>query len=158
MPLEASDFLNGRNAISTKEATVTLTIAGQVYKMIECNEFTAKLEKKKEDIQTLGTHWKRKKTTSIEGTGTLSGYLINSNWIKQAMPYVQNGRDLYFDITLTIEDQTTDWGKQVVQLNNVNLDTIPIADFKADDGVMEVKSDFSFEGFSLINEFNGSLQ
>lgn len=152
---EVSDFLNGRDAISTKDAILTLNMNGENFKMIECNKFTAKLEKNKEDVQTLGNHWKRKKTTSVEGTGTLGGYLINSNWLKHGIPYTQNGGDLYFDATLTIEDPTSKAGKQVVLLKDVNLDDIPIADFEADDGVMEWESDFTFEGIELVQAFNG---
>ncbi|MDF7683636.1 phage tail tube protein [Lactobacillus sp. ESL0679] len=156
MGLEAAEFLSGKDTISTKEATVTMTFNGQVYKMLECKKFSAKLEKNKEDIQTLGTHWKRKKTTSIEGTGTIGAYIINSNFIKMALPYIQNGKDAYFDITFTIEDETTAWGKQVIQLHNVNFDDIPIADFEADDGVMDEETDFTFEGFDLIQGFDST--
>ncbi|WP_125764427.1 phage tail tube protein [Companilactobacillus hulinensis] len=150
-----SDFLNGRDTISTKDAKVYLTIENQIIPMIECNKFTAKIEKNKEDVQVLGSHWKRKKTTSIEGTGTLGGYVITSNWLKYALPYAQGGKDLYFDVTLTIEDKTSKAGKQTVHLSEVNLDDIPIADFEADDGVMEWESDFTFEDFDLVSAFTG---
>lgn len=152
---EVSNFLNGRDTISTKDAIITLNINGNNFKMIECNKFTAKLEKNKEDVQVLGSHWKKKKTTSVEGTGTLGGYLVNSNWLKHGIPYTQNGGDLYFDATLTIEDPTSKAGKQVLLLKDVNLDEIPVADFEADDGVMEWESDFTFEGIELVQEFSG---
>ena len=153
MSLDA--FLNGRDTISTKDATLSINIDGQIIKMIECNKFTAKLEKNKEDVQTLGTHWKHKKTTSVEGTGTLGGYLINSNWLKYGIPYTQNGGDLYFTATLTIHDPTSKAGTETVLLKDVNLDDIPIADFEADDGVMEWETDLTFEGIELIQAFDG---
>lgn len=153
MSLDA--FLNGRDTISTKDATLSINIDGQIIKMIECNKFTAKLEKNKEDVQTLGTHWKHKKTTSVEGTGTLGGYLINSNWLKYGIPYTQNGGDLYFTATLTIHDPTSHAGTETVLLKDVNLDDIPIADFEADDGVMEWETDLTFEGIELIQAFDG---
>lgn len=81
--------------------------------------------------------------------------MINSNWIKYGIPYTQDGGDLYFDATLTIHDPTSKAGKQVIQLTDVNLDDIPIADFEADDGVMEWESDFTFEGLNLVQAFNG---
>ncbi|CCI81987.1 phage tail tube protein [Lactobacillus hominis] len=148
-------FLNGRDTISTKDAKLSITINGEVINLIECNKFTAKIEKNKEDVQVLGNHWKLKKTTSVEGTGTMGGYLINSNWLKYGIPYTQQGGDLYFTATLTIEDPTSRVGKEVVQLEDVNLDDIPIADFEADDGVMEWESDLTFEGVSLVQEFKG---
>lgn len=149
------NFLNGRDAISTKDAKLYLTIAGHIIVMIEANKFTAKLEKNKEDVQTLGSRWKHKKTTSVEGTGTLGGILIRSTWLKYGLPYIQGGKDLYFDATLTIDDPTSRAGKQTVTLKDVNLDDIPIADFEADDGVMEFETDLTFEGVELVTPFSG---
>lgn len=149
-------FLNGRNTINTKMATLTLEIDGEVHKMIECNKITLKIEKNKEDVQTLGTVWKHKKTTSIEGTGTLGGYVGDPLLLRKAIKYVGGDfSDLYFTATLTIEDPSSTTGKQVIRATDVNLDDIPIADFEADDGVMEFETDLTFEGIEVVQEFNG---
>ncbi|WP_461244457.1 phage tail tube protein [Secundilactobacillus muriivasis] len=148
-------FLNGRDTISTKDAKVFVTMNGKVWPMIECNQFAAKLEKNKEDVQTLGSRWKHKKVTSVEGTGTLGGYVISSNWVKYALPYIQGGKDLYFEITMTIEDPTSRAGKQTLHFTDVNLDDVPFADFEADDDVMQFESDFTFEGVELVEPFTG---
>lgn len=148
-------FLNGRDTISTKDATIFIKMNGKVWPMIECDKFSAKLEKNKEDVQTLGSRWKHKKVTSVEGTGTLGGYVISSNWLKYALPYIQGGKDLYFEAIMKIEDPTSRAGKQSIQLGSVNLDDIPIADFEADDGVMEFESDFTFESIQLLEAFTG---
>lgn len=148
-------FLNGRDTISTKDAKLFIEMNGKVWPMIEATQVVAKLEKNKEDVQTLGSRWKHKKTTSVEGTGTLGGYVISSNWLKYALPYIKGEKDLYFTITMTIEDPTSRAGKQTVLLKDVNLDDIPVADFEADDGVMEWESDFTFEGIELVEPFTG---
>ncbi|WP_203640682.1 phage tail tube protein [Levilactobacillus andaensis] len=148
-------FLNGRDTISTKDGKLFVRMGDKIWPMIEANQVKAKLEKNKEDVQTLGSRWKHKKTTSVEGTGTVGGYLISSNWLKYALPYIQGGKDLYFELMLVIEDPTSKAGKQTVLLKDVNLDDIPIADFEADDGVMEWESDFTFEGFDLVEPFTG---
>lgn len=153
MPLQS--FLNGRDTISTRDATLSVNIGGRVFTLIECNKFEANLEKNKEDVNTLGTHWKHKKTTSVEGTGTLGGYWINSNWIKYGIPYTQQQGDLYFDATLTIHDPTSQVGTQIIHFDYMNLDKIPIADFEADDGVMDYEADFTFEDVQLVQEFDG---
>jgi len=148
-------FLNGRDTISTKDAKLFVEMNGKIWPMIEATQVAAKLEKNKEDVQTLGSRWKHKKTTSVEGTGTLGGYVISSNWLKYALPYIKGEKDLYFTITMTIEDPTSRAGKQTVLLKDVNLDDIPVADFEADDGVMEWESDFTFEGIELVEPFTG---
>lgn len=148
MVLQAGDVIN------SKDAKVTATINGRVIPLIECTDFEAKIEKNKEDVQVLGTHWKHHKVTSIEGTGTLEGYLISSMWLKYALPYINGGAELYFNITVDIEDKSSRTGKQTIQLTDVSLDDIPIADISADDSVLDWSSDFTFEGIQLINEFN----
>ncbi|MBT9022209.1 phage tail tube protein [Lactobacillus delbrueckii subsp. bulgaricus] len=148
MALQTGDVIN------SKDAMVTATINGRVIPLIECTDFEAKIEKNKEDVQVLGTHWKHHKVTSIEGTGTLEGYLISSMWLKYALPYINGGAELYFNVTVDIEDKSSRTGKQTVQLTDVSLDDIPIADISADDSVLDWKSDFTFEGVQLINEFN----
>lgn len=148
MALQTGDVIN------SKDAMVTATINGRVITLIECTDFEAKLEKNKEDVQVLGSHWKHHKVTSIEGTGTLEGYLVSSMWIKYALPYINGGAELYFNITVDIDDKSSRTGKQTVQLTDVSLDDIPIADISADDSVLDWSSDFTFEGIQLINEFN----
>lgn len=148
MALQTGDVIN------SKDAMVTATINGRVIPLIECTNFEAKIEKNKEDVQVLGTHWKHHKVTSIEGTGSLEGYLISSMWLKYALPYINGGAELYFNITVDIEDKSSRTGKQTVQLTDVSLDDIPIADISADDSVLDWKSDLTFEGVQLINEFN----
>lgn len=149
--------LNGRDTISTKDATVYLTIDGKIIPLIECNKLTVKLEKNKEDVQVLGSHWKKKKVTSVEGTGTLGGYLITSIWAKYGVPYTQGegNADLYMDLVFNIEDKTSKAGKQSIHLGQVNLDDVPIADFEADDDVMQWESDFTFEEIDLVEAFTG---
>lgn len=148
MVLQAGDVIN------SKDAMVTATINGRVIPLIECTSFEAKIEKNKEDVQVLGSHWKHHKVTSIEGTGTLEGYLISSMWLKYALPYINGGAELYFNITVDIEDKSSRTGKQTVQLTDVSLDDIPIVDISADDSVLDWSSDLTFEGVQLINEFN----
>lgn len=148
MVLQAGDVIN------SKDAMVTATINGRVIPLIECTSFEGKIEKNKEDVQVLGTHWKHHKVTSIEGTGTLEGYLISSMWLKYALPYINGGAELYFNITVDVEDKSSRTGKQTVQFTDVSLDDIPIADISADDSVLDWSSDFTFEGIQLINEFN----
>lgn len=155
MDSQLQQVLNGRDTISSKDARVTVTIDGNVINLIDCKQLKIHIKKNKEKVNVLGDHWTKHKTTSVDGTGTLGQYVINSNWIKYGIPYTQMEGDLYFTITFTIEDKTSRSGKQIVQLDEVNLDEIPIADFKADDSVMDMETDFTFENIHLVQEFSG---
>lgn len=150
-----SQFLEARDTISSKEAMVFATINGQNIPMIELEELSAKWEKNKEEVQVIGSRITKNKTTSMKGTGTLSGYLINSNWMKYGTDFMKGGADLYFSISATIEDTTSRVGKQTILLQDVNLDDIPVLNLNSDDGVLDWESDFTFEGSELVTPFNG---
>ena len=95
------------------------------------------------------------KTTSMKGTGSLSGYVINSNWMKYGLDFLRGGADLYFSINATINDTTSSVGSQTVLLSDVNLDDIPILDLESDDGTLEWETDFTFEDVQLVTPFKG---
>lgn len=152
---ELANFLAARDTINSKDATVFLTIGGRNIAMINGKELSAKLEKNKEEVQVIGSHWTRNKTTSIKGTGTLSGYVIDSNWTKYGIDFAKGGADLYFSITATIEDKTSRTGKQTVLLSDVNLDEVPVLNLNSDDGVLDFESDFTFEDLDLVTPFTG---
>lgn len=62
------------------------------------------------------------------------------------------------DLVFNIEDKTSEAGKQTIHLGQVNLDDVPIVDFKADDDVMQWESDFTFEEIDLVQEFDGKFK
>lgn len=148
-------FLSGRDTINSKSAKVVATVGSEVFTVINCNEFSAKLKKHKEDVQVLNNNWTMKKTTSVEGTGTLKEYTVDSKWLEKGIPFTQEKGDLYFSITFTVDDPTPAAGKQIVKLDYVNLDDIPIADLEAKDSVLTDDMDFTFEGVHLIQPFDG---
>lgn len=148
-------FLNAKDTISSKEAVVFATIKGQNIPMIEIKELTAKIEKNKEEVQVIGRRMTGNKTTSMKGTGSLSGYVINSNWMKYGLDFLRGGADLYFSINATIKDTTSSVGSQTVLLSDVNLDDIPILDLESDDGTLEWETDFTFEDVQLVTPFKG---
>lgn len=155
MASQLEKFLSGRDTINSKSARVVATIDGEVHTIIECKKFSAKIKKHKEDVQTLNNNWTMKKTTSCEGTGSIGEYTVDSRWLEKGIPFTQSKGDLYFSITLTIDDPTSAAGKEIVKLDYVNLDEIPIADLEAKDGVLQDESDFTFEDVTLIKPFDG---
>lgn len=151
---ELGNFLNGRDTISSKSGSAYMHVDGKIIPLIEITKAKAKISKKKTDIKTLNTNWTQKKTTGLEGSGSLEYYVVNSNWIKYAMPLLEDGADLYFDMTIEIEDKTSRAGKQSITLTNVNVDDVPLFDLEADDSVMKESSDFSFVGVHLDKAFD----
>ena len=79
MATTLEQVLHGRDTISSKDAKVTVTIDGSVINLIDCKELKINIKKNKEKVQVLGDHWTKHKTTSVDGTGTLGQYVVNSN-------------------------------------------------------------------------------
>lgn len=149
------DVLGAQDVINAKAGTVSFNRKGKNITLVELTKFSSKLEKKKEDIKVIGTLWNKKKTTSIEGTGSMEGNLIRSAWVQLAQEIGNDGTDAFFDATVTIEDPTSSAGTQSFLLHNLNMDDIPLASLEGDDGIMSWESDFTFEGFKLISSFTG---
>ena len=143
------------DTISSKEATIFVTIDGENIPVIEATELTAKLEKNKENVETIGNRMNGHKTTSMEGTGSFNRYVVNSTFLEKGLDFMNGGSDLYFSINCTIDDSTSAAGKQTVLLTGVNLDDINILNVTSDDDVMTDETDFTFEGFQLITPFDG---
>ncbi|WP_127849723.1 phage tail tube protein [Lacticaseibacillus hulanensis] len=150
-------YINAHDIISSKEGVLFATIDGQNIPLIELTECSAKLEKNKEEVQAIGKRITMNKTTSVKGTGTLSGHLINSNWLKYGSDFLKGGADLYFSISATVSDSTSSLGSQTVSLSDVNMDDIPVIDFNSDDGTMDWESDFTFEDFQLVTPFTSGI-
>ena len=141
------------DVINSKDATIFVTIDGVNYPVLACEELTAKVEKNKEEIQVIGDHWTRNKTTSFKGTGSFNNYVVDSTFLQHGMGLLNGGEDMYFSINATIEDKTSTSGKQTILLTGVNLDDINLLNLSSDDGAITDETDFTFEGASLVTPF-----
>lgn len=146
--------LKGRDVISARQGMGYMHVGDKIIPLVEATKIKADITKKKEDVSTLGTMWKSKKTTSIEGSGSFEYYFMHSNFIKYAQPLIEQGVDFYFDLTVDIEDKSTKTGKQSITLHDVNMDKINLFDIEADDSLMKGSTDFDFVGVDLNNSFN----
>lgn len=154
MPNQANEFMDGQSPISTKSSKIVIRRDGHVYPVIQCTKFKAKVEKKKETIQTLGSFMKKHKVTSAEGTGSMGGYVIDSELLKQELGIIRSGHDSRFSAIPTLYGNENQ-GNQTVELDSVSLDDIPIADLESDDGLIEFESDFTFDDAHLVEAFSG---
>ncbi|TPR48178.1 phage tail protein [Apilactobacillus micheneri] len=151
---QINEFMDGQAPLSTKSAKIVLRRDGHVYPLIQCTKFKAKVEKKKETVQTLGSFMKKHKATSAEGTGSMGGYVIDSELLKTELGIIRSGQDSRFSAIPTLYGNENQ-GNQVVELDEVSLDDIPIADLESDDGLIEFESDFTFDDVHLVQAFSG---
>ena len=83
-------ILNQQDTINSKEGMVVVKIDGKNYPFIEATEVSAQVDFNKEDVQRLGTRFKGSKVTSVEGTGTINGYLVSSIWVSDVLENYKN--------------------------------------------------------------------
>lgn len=148
-----NDLGDGQQTISTRSARIFFQRDGQNIPFAECTEFKASVKKSKEKVNTLGNFAVRHKYVGWEGTGSLSGYITNSDLLSREIGSLTTGQEQRFNIVATYygNDQQ---GNQTYMLKSVSLDNLPLGDLKSDDGIMKFETDFTFEGIDLIDKFH----
>ena len=142
-----------KNAISAREATAYMTVDGKSFELYYAKDLKATIRKNKEEILALGSRGKGYKTTSWEGSGTLTIYEVTSEFKRVFLEYIKRGKDLYFDLQIVNEDPSSDSGREVKMLTNCNFNDILIANFSASDSVLEQSMSFTFEDVQLLEKF-----
>lgn len=150
-------YLNGSDVISGKEGRAYITIEGKNEELFYVKSIEATIEKNKAEIKALGRNGTQYKATGWKGTGSMTIYYMTSFFRKMMVDYVNESKDLYFDLVIVNEDPASATGKQSVTLHRVNLDSVIIGKLDVDSDGLEEEVSFTFEGVKLNNEFN-SLQ
>ena len=148
-----NDLGDGQQTISTRSARIFFQRDGQNIPFAECTEFKASVKKSKEKVNTLGNFAVRHKYVGWEGTGSLSGYITNSDLLSREIGSLTTGQEQRFNIVATYYGNEQQ-GNQTYMLKSVSLDNLPLGDLKSDDGSMKFVTDFTFEGIDLIDKFN----
>ena len=147
-------FNKAGDAINSREGSVIMSVNGKNITLAEIEEATAQLEGNVEEINLLGKRLKGHKLTSAEGTGSISKYTVRSDFAQIMSNWVQGGKYPDISLTLTVEDNTSATGKQVVQLMGVIFADGVFANLNSDDGLLEDETDFTFDDFKIIQAFN----
>lgn len=140
------------NAASLADCYITLD--GNRYHLMMAKNLSAKVEKDKKEVAILGRTGKGHKSTSWNGTGSMTIYQVSSLFTKLVERYKSTGEDLYFDMQVVNQDPTSASGKQTVLLKNCNIDNVTICAFDADGDWLEQDMDFTFEDFEVPEKFN----
>lgn len=147
-------FTKPGDVITSNSGRVTATIDGNNILLAEIEEFEAKLEGNTEEVKALGRRLTGHKMTSMEGTGSTTMYHISSRFAEIAANWLETGVYPDISITVTVEDPSSPAGKQVFQLMGVIFKDSTLASLKADDGLLEVDTDITFDDFRILQKFN----
>lgn len=146
-------FLVAGDTLSGNAGKATAVINGSVENLFFLKKIEAKFDKEKAEIKALGKRGTQHKATGWKGTGSMSIYYMTTLFRKLALTYAKKGKDTYFDITVTNEDETSTIGAQTVVLYNCNIDNTILATLDTESDALEESIDFTFDDFDILDEF-----
>lgn len=142
------EVINGRKGVAIAK------VEGNNEDLFFAKGIEAKLEKKKGDVNTIGSIMTGSKTTSAKGTGSMTLYYLTPLFRKYAESWVRTGKDLYFDLLIENDDPESGAGKQSLLLTGVNLDSVILAKLDSDsEGGLEEEVSFTYSGFRYLSHF-----
>ena len=145
--------MKAKDSLSAKLAECYVTISGRRYNFMQAINFEANFERTKTEIPILGKTGMGNKSTGWKGTGSATFHYNTSIFRKMMLDYKNTGEDTYFDMQIINEDPTSTVGKQEIQLLDCNIDGGILAKFDADGEYLDEEMDFTFEDFSMPEEF-----
>ena len=147
-------YLLAQDTIDGKAGKVTTTINGLVTEHAEIKNITAKIDKKKVEIKTLGQLASQHKAAGWKGTGNVSFYYVTSAWAKMMIDYCKSNKDVYFDMSIVNDDKGSDAGSQRILLKECNIDSVEISKLNTDSDFLDTNFNFTFSGVELLKGFN----
>lgn len=150
----ADNYTRLADTISSKEGKAYITINGSNRELFEISSLKAQLELTVQARRMLGHRMTQHKVIGAEGTGSMTMYFMNSDMLKLAIAYINNGSYGGLSLQVRNEDSQSTVGAQEVVLQNVLLKTIPIAtlDDQSDDPIT-IDTDFTFDSIQGLEYF-----
>ncbi len=142
-----------KDTLSAALAECYVTIDGRRYNFMQAINLEAKFEKTKTEVPILGKPGKGNKATGWKGTGSATFHYNVSIFRKMMLDYKNTGADTYFEMQIINEDPTSAAGRQEIILLDCNIDGGVLAKFDADGEYLDEEMDFTFDDFSMPEEF-----
>lgn len=112
----------------------------------------AGVEINKEEVLIAGTRWIGHKSTSLKGSGNISGYKVTSELV-EAVGQIANNRGKPFVTELIVKlDDPESWGAYRIRLKAVSFDKIDLVNYEVG-SIVEEEWPFTFVGFELMDTF-----
>ncbi|CAH1212276.1 Phage-like element PBSX protein XkdM [Paenibacillus plantiphilus] len=152
-------FLQAKDTISGQAGRAYAIFDGNQEEMFYVKTIEATVEKEKAEIKTLGRLGTQHKAIGWSGSGSMTIYYVTSKFRQIMLDYINNGKDIYFDIRVINEDKSSSIGKQEVRLTGVNLDSVIMASLDTESEALEEEISFTFEGVQMTetNKFGNPV-
>ena len=105
----------------------------------------------KEEVRRAGTRWVGHKTTSLTGSGTMTGYKITNTLSKMIAQVADDNQGSFVtELVMKLDDPENHEGKTWVRLKGVQFDSIPILSYEVG-SLVEDETPFTFSGFEYLD-------
>ena len=146
-------IMKGKDAVSAKLAECFVTIEGNRYNFMQAINLEATMEKTKTEVPILGKTGIGNKASGWKGTGSATFHYNTSIFRELLCRYKDTGEDIYFDIQITNEDETSAVGRQTIVLKDCNMDSGILAKFDAEGEYLDEEMEFTFEDWEMPEKF-----
>ena len=146
-------IMKGKDTVSAQLAECFVTIEGNRYNFMQAINLEATMEKTKTEVPILGKTGSGNKASGWKGTGSATFHYNTSIFRELLYRYKETGEDIYFDIQITNEDETSAVGRQTIVLKDCNMDSGILAKFDADGEYLDEDMDFTFEDWEMPEKF-----
>lgn len=146
-------IMKGKDAVSAKLAECFVTIEGNRYNFMQAINLEATMEKTKTEVPILGKTGTGNKASGWKGTGSATFHYNTSIFRELLCRYKDTGEDIYFDIQITNEDETSAVGRQTIILKDCNMDSGILAKFDAEGEYIDEEMEFTFEDWEMPEKF-----
>ena len=146
--------MHAKDTISAALAECFITLDGNRYNFMQAIKLEAKFEKTKKEVPILGKTGKGNRATGWKGTGSATFHYNTSLFRELLERYKNTGKDEYFEIQVTNEDETSTVGRQTVILKDCNVNGGILTKFDADADYLDEDLDFTFDDFDMPETFN----
>ena len=147
------NILNVKNIPAGSDGYVIIEWGGKAYEGNFLKSITATMSKEKEQVRVLGTSRTQHKTSGWEGTGEMTYYAVSSVFREMADHYLKTDEDVYFNMTIVLEDKSGKMGKQRTMLIDCNLDDQVLASLDAESAFLEEEASFTFTDYKILENF-----
>lgn len=104
-----------------------------------------------EEVRRSGTRWLGHKPTTLNGSGTISGYLVTSEFL-ELISQITDDRSPAFSTELIVKlDDPNSFGAYRVRLKGVTFNAIPLVNFEVG-SLVEQELPFFFTGHQFLDK------
>ena len=150
-------ILKSKDTIAAALAECFIVIEDRRYNFMQAINLEAKFSKSKSKVPILGKTGKGNKASGWEGTGSATFHYNTSIFRKMMLDNKETGKDVYVEMQITNDDPSSDAGRQTMILKDCNIDGGILAKFDADAEYLDEEIDFTFEDFSMPEEFKNLI-